>query len=178
MIDDDLQWQRREQGDWRRQHAHQQDDAELPPVRPRPSERFRVQREDREARRERIRVLIEDIRSPAPLAEAIRHAAEVFHFAAQVAVTTSLADPVDDFTVNARGTLNVLEAIRACQDPPPLVYTSTNKVYGALDDVGLVRERTRYTPVAGSRRGQGIDETGSHDFFSHYGCLKGVIDQN
>ena len=54
MIDDDLQWQRREQGDWRRQHAHQQDDAELPPVRPRPSERFRVQREDREARRERI----------------------------------------------------------------------------------------------------------------------------
>ena len=126
---------------------------------------------------ERIRVLIEDIRSPAPLSKAVKQAAEVFHFAAQVAVTTSLTDPVHDFTVNARGTLNVLEAIRTCQNPPGLVYTSTNKVYGALEDVALVRTPTRYSPTVGSRWAEGIDETRPLDFCSPYGCSKGVADQ-
>ena len=62
----------------------------------------------------------------------MRRACRVFHLAAQVAVTTSLSDPILDFEVNARGTLNLLEAVRAAAEPPPLLYTSTNKVYGTL----------------------------------------------
>ena len=76
-----------------------------------------------------------------------RMPAQVFHFAAQVAVTTSLLDPLHDFEVNARGTLNLLDALQALDDPPPLLFTSTNKVYGALGDVLLRREAGRYRPV-------------------------------
>ena len=71
----------------------------------------------------------------------------MFHFAAQVAVTTSLVDPIADFEVNARGTINLLEAIRAQPEPPPLVFTSTNKVYGKLADVGLELDGERYAPT-------------------------------
>ena len=56
----------------------------------------------------------------------------MFHLAAQVAVTSSLVSPLHDFEVNARGTLNLLEALRAQDNPPPIVFTSTNKVYGSL----------------------------------------------
>ena len=74
--------------------------------------------------------------------EAVREAGAVFHLAAQVAVTTSLADPVDDFEINARGTLNLLEALRRRADPPPLLFASTNKVYGKLlDEAELERVR-------------------------------------
>lgn len=124
----------------------------------------------------RIVPIIEDVRSVAPLMGAVGQAMQIFHFAAQVAVTTSLADPVTDFTVNAGGALNLLEAIRACPEPSPLVYTSTNKVYGALEDVSLVRERIRYAPAAASWR-EGVDETRPLEFLSPYGCSKGVADQ-
>jgi CDP-paratose 2-epimerase len=78
--------------------------------------------------------------------------------------------------VNAGGTVNLLEAIRACPEPPSLVYTSTNKVYGALEDVPLVRESLRYVPAAGRWR-TGIDEKRPLQFLSPYGCSKGVADQ-
>jgi CDP-paratose 2-epimerase len=102
---------------------------------------------------------------------------QVFHFAAQVAVTTSLVDPIEDFSVNAQGTLNVLEAVRAQPKPPPVVMTSTNKVYGGLDDVALVREGQRYAPMSPALRAHGICETRPLDFHSPYGCSKGAADQ-
>src|SRR5262249_159307 len=102
---------------------------------------------------------------------------QVFHFAAQVAVTSSLTAPLEDFDVNARGTLNLLEAIRAQPVPPPLVFTSTNKVYGALDDVALRRRNGRYEPVAGAIAERGVDESHPLDFSSPHGCSKGSADQ-
>ena len=73
---------------------------------------------------------------------------EVFHLAAQVAVTTSLLDPIDDFERNALGTLNLLEELRRLDSPPPLVFTSTNKVYGGLEDIALTSDALegRYEP--------------------------------
>jgi CDP-paratose 2-epimerase len=101
----------------------------------------------------------------------------VFHFAAQVAVTTSLVDPVHDFDVNAGGTLNLLEAMRALKSPPPLVFTSTNKVYGGLGDVPLVRRGGRYEPRDADVRRHGVSEERPLDFHSPYGCSKGTADQ-
>jgi CDP-paratose 2-epimerase len=116
------------------------------------------------------------VRDAAAVARAVEGVSAVFHLAAQVAVTTSLVDPVTDFEVNARGTLNVLEAARV-QDPPPFVlFTSTNKVYGALDDVALVDVGARYVPVdAGLRRG--VSEARGLAFHSPYGCSKGAAEQ-
>jgi nucleoside-diphosphate-sugar epimerase len=64
-----------------------------------------------------------------------------------VAVTTSLVDPLDDFTVNAQGTLTLLEALRALDEPPPLLFTSTNKVYGDLADVPMATDGQRWAPA-------------------------------
>ncbi|MBV9493864.1 MAG: NAD-dependent epimerase/dehydratase family protein, partial [Acidobacteria bacterium] len=111
------------------------------------------------------------------LARAVRGAEQVFHFAAQVAVTTSLVDPRTDFDINARGTLNLLEAIRACATPPPLLFTSTNKVYGALDDIPMLRLGKRYMPEHRSVAEHGINEERPLDFHSPYGCSKGTADQ-
>jgi CDP-paratose 2-epimerase len=118
-----------------------------------------------------------DVRDPASVRGAVAQAEQVFHFAAQVAVTDSLADPVEDFEVNARGTLNVLEAIRAQPAPPALVFTSTNKVYGALDDVALLRRNRRYEPASEALARSGIGESRPLDFHSPYGCSKGTADQ-
>ncbi len=101
----------------------------------------------------------------------------MFHFAAQVAVTTSLTDPFLDFDVNARGTLNLLEAIRALDDRPSLLFTSTNKVYGHLDDVSLCQRGLRYVPEAESVARRGISESRPLDFHSPYGCSKGAAEQ-
>ena len=87
----------------------------------------------------KLKVEIADVRDPVAMQAAMRSAAQVFHFAAQVAVTTSLVNPRQDFDVNIGGTLNVLEAIRALNHPPPLVFTSTNKVYGALSNLAWKR---------------------------------------
>jgi CDP-paratose 2-epimerase len=118
-----------------------------------------------------------DVRDAAAVRRVVRAAGQVFHFAAQVAVTTSLADPVHDFEVNARGTLNVLEALRAEADPPPLVFTSTNKVYGGFEDLSLRRGGQRYEPADDTVRSRGIDERRPLDFHSPYGCSKGAADQ-
>jgi CDP-paratose 2-epimerase len=117
-----------------------------------------------------------DVRDPSAVARAVKGASAVFHMAAQVAVTTSLVDPITDFEVNARGTLNVLEAVRR-EDPPPFVlFTSTNKVYGALSDVSLVDVGGRYVPVDPALR-RGISEARPLAFHSPYGCSKGAAEQ-
>src|ERR687890_1662006 len=131
----------------------------------------------RDTHGDQVTVEIADVRDADALRQAVDGAARVFHFAAQVAVTTSLTDPLEDFEVNARGTLNLLEAIRAQPIPPPLVFTSTNKVYGALDDVGLRRRNQRYEPTDPSLRRTGISENRPLDFHSPYGCSKGSADQ-
>ena len=125
----------------------------------------------------RVQVEVADVHNPHALRRAVRHAAHVFHFAAQVAVTTSLANPCHDFEVNARGTLNLLEALRACDDPPPLIFTSTNKVYGSLDDVDLTCDGGAYRPADPALHEGGIDELRALDLHSPYGCSKGAADQ-
>lgn len=121
--------------------------------------------------------LIDDIRDPDMVEDAVRGARAVLHLAAQVAVTTSLEDPVADFDINARGTLNVLEALRWQDDPPPLLFASTNKVYGKLMGAdALHRGHTRWEPREEERR-RGCDEATPLDFYSPYGCSKGVADQ-
>jgi CDP-paratose 2-epimerase len=131
----------------------------------------------REKHRGSLDVEIADVRDERAVRRAVANAREVFHFAAQVAVTTSLGDPVDDFETNARGTLTLLEAIRAQAVPPPLVFTSTNKVYGALDDVALRRRAARYEPVDAAITRRGVSEARPLDFHSPYGCSKGSADQ-
>jgi CDP-paratose 2-epimerase len=118
-----------------------------------------------------------DVRDRARLRRAVGRARHVFHFAAQVAVTTSVGDPVSDFEVNARGTLNVLDAIRESATPPSLLYTSTNKVYGALDDLVCDGSAGAYVPADAAIREVGIDERRPLDFYSPYGCSKGCADQ-
>ena len=118
-----------------------------------------------------------DVRDVDAVKRVVRGAGRVFHFAAQVAVTTSLVDPFLDFEVNARGTLNLLEAVRACDDPPPVLFTSTNKVYGDLEDVGLQKAATRYQPSDATLRRRGISEARCLEFHSPYGCSKGVAEQ-
>jgi len=115
-----------------------------------------------------------DVRDFAAVREAVRGAGVIYHLAAQVAVTTSVTDPRGDFEVNALGTLNVLEAARLAGRQPMVVFTSTNKVYGGLEDVGVVENETRYEfrdyP-------NGIPESRPLDFLSPYGCSKGAADQ-
>jgi CDP-paratose 2-epimerase len=131
----------------------------------------------REMHPTKLVVNIADTRDTAAVNEAVRRATQVFHLAAQVAVTTSLEGPVNDFEVNARGTLNVLEAIRTSAHQPPLFFTSTNKVYGGLDDVRLKEDRLRYVPIADKVARNGVAETRPLDFHSPYGCSKGTADQ-
>jgi len=125
----------------------------------------------------RVEIEVADVRDRAAVTRAVRKARQVFHFAAQVAVTTSLTGPVEDFEVNARGTLNVLEAARAQAEPPPVVFTSTNKVYGNCEDLALVQRGRRYEPVDASVRARGVGEARPLDFHSPYGCSKGAADQ-
>jgi CDP-paratose 2-epimerase len=125
----------------------------------------------------RVQLEFADVRNPYALRRAVRNASHVFHLAAQVAVTTSLANPRHDFDINALGTLNLLEALRAADDPPPLIFTSTNKVYGGLEDIALANEAGIYRPVDPVLRLKGIDETRSLDLHSPYGCSKGAADQ-
>lgn len=98
----------------------------------------------------------------------------VLHAAGQVAVTTSVADPVADFRSNALGTLNVLEAVRRHSAQAVFLLASTNKVYGKLEDLGIRELETRYEYAS---RPNGVDETTPLDFHSPYGCSKGCADQ-
>jgi CDP-paratose 2-epimerase len=125
----------------------------------------------------KIELVRADVRSAGALERALRDVEAVFHFAAQVAVTTSLDDPRDDFQVNLGGTFGLLEAVRRLPRPPRLFFTSTNKVYGALPDVELRRDGERYSPVREEILRHGISEERPLDFHSPYGCSKGGADQ-
>jgi CDP-paratose 2-epimerase len=98
----------------------------------------------------------------------------VYHLAAQVAVTTSVLDPGRDFAVNLSGTLNVLEGVRKYCPDAVVVFSSTNKVYGALENVILREEKLRYRLL---KPKNGIPENWLLDFHSPYGCSKGGADQ-
>jgi CDP-paratose 2-epimerase len=126
---------------------------------------------------DRVTLRVGDVRDRVALSQAVRRASSVYHLAGQVAVTQSVASPLEDFEANARGTLNVLEALRSMDRPPPLVFTSTNKVYGALPDVPLEAHESRYEPADPSLRAGGISEARPLDFHSPYGCSKGAADQ-
>jgi CDP-paratose 2-epimerase len=125
----------------------------------------------------RLEVEIGDVCDGAVVARAIVGARSVFHFAAQVAVTTSLDDPSHDAGVNLLGTLNVLEAVRAASPRTAVVFTSTNKVYGALADVPLEEAGDRYEPVDAVLRASGVSEARHLEFCTPYGCSKGAADQ-
>jgi CDP-paratose 2-epimerase len=118
-----------------------------------------------------------DVRDAAGLAATFRDhrdAAAVIHLAGQVAVTTSVADPRTDFEINALGTFNVLEAVRAHCPEAAVVYASTNKVYGSLHDAKVAEVGGRYQFV---ERTHGVGESEPLDFHSPYGCSKGTADQ-
>jgi CDP-paratose 2-epimerase len=115
-----------------------------------------------------------DVRDAALLATAARDADLIVHLAGQVAVTTSVLKPREDFEINALGTFNVLEAARLNGRQPLVIFASTNKVYGGMDDVEVVEEATRwrYRDLPA-----GCPETQPLDFHSPYGCSKGAGDQ-
>lgn len=118
-----------------------------------------------------------DLRDRHGVREAIRGARQIFHLAAQVAVTTSLQDPLTDFDINLGGALHVLEAARAQPQVPGVIFASTNKVYGGLDDVALQVVDRRYQPVDDDYLHHGVSEQRPLDFHSPYGCSKGGADQ-
>lgn len=118
-----------------------------------------------------------DIRDPKSVAAVFENEAfdTVLHCAAQVAVTLSITDPVYDFEVNTVGTLNLLEALRKGKNPKAFfIYTSTNKVYGGLEELAIKEGETRYHLAD---LPNGIPETQGLDFHSPYGCSKGAADQ-
>jgi CDP-paratose 2-epimerase len=115
-----------------------------------------------------------DIRDQAAMNALIPGHDAVFHLAGQVAVTTSVQNPREDFEINALGTLNILEAARLASAPPAIFFASTNKVYGGMEEVRIVEGPTRY---AYADFPNGIPETQLLDFHSPYGCSKGTGDQ-
>lgn len=117
-----------------------------------------------------------DVRDADGVVAAADGADAIIHLAAQVAVTTSVTDPRHDFLVNTFGTLNVLEAARTSASDPIVVFTSTNKVYGGMDDVRIAERETRYEYVDVPYK-DGVDENRPLDFHSPYGCSKGAADQ-
>jgi CDP-paratose 2-epimerase len=124
-----------------------------------------------------VQIAAGDVRDRILVIDAVRQASAVLHLAAQVAVTSSLDSPLDDFEINARGTLNVLEAVRLHNAGAPVIFASTNKVYGRLfENADIVPTGRRYAPPRADLA-QGVDETAALDFYSPYGCSKGAADQ-
>ncbi len=128
----------------------------------------------RERHGDSFRLIVRSVVDEDACERAVDDAEVVYHLAAQVAVTSSIADPRHDFDVNVRGTFNLLEAIRLSSHQPPMVYASTNKVYGELAHRDTVEEETRYRFADLPR---GVSEHEPLDFHSPYGCSKGAADQ-
>lgn len=127
------------------------------------------------ADRTQLEIIEADVRDAAAVRRAARDASEIYHLAAQVAVTTSVADPRTDFEINAMGTFHVLEGARASGRNPFVLFTSTNKVYGSLEGVPVAVRGTRYkAQIPGF---VGVNEDELLDFHSPYGCSKGAADQ-
>jgi len=123
---------------------------------------------------EAFELIVADVRDANRIAEAGKRADVIVHLAGQVAVTTSVTNPRDDFESNAVGTFNVMEAARLSGRNPIVIYASTNKVYGGMEDAALAEEKTRwrYRDLV-----RGCPETQPLDFHSPYGCSKGAGDQ-
>ena len=121
-----------------------------------------------------FRLVKGDLRDAALLAANAQDADVIVHLAAQVAVTTSVVDPRDDFEVNALGTFNMVEAARLSERKPVILYASTNKVYGGMEEVRVDENESRYHYADYP---YGVPETFPLDFHSPYGCSKGAGDQ-
>ncbi len=121
-----------------------------------------------------LRFVKGDVRDPQAVKSAAADVDAIYHLAGQVAVTSSVQDPRVDFEINALGTLNVLEAARQSPCQPVVMFTSTNKVYGSMEDVALVEKDTSYEY---RDLPDGIPESRPLDFHSPYGCSKGAADQ-
>lgn len=119
-------------------------------------------------------LIVGDVRDAALLTAAARHADVIVHLAGQVAVTTSVSHPREDFEANALGTFNALEAARFSERDPIFIYASTNKVYGGMEDVPVIEKETRWDYL---NLPYGCPETQPLDFHSPYGCSKGTGDQ-
>ncbi|MBV9773295.1 MAG: GDP-mannose 4,6-dehydratase [Gemmatimonadetes bacterium] len=128
----------------------------------------------REKHGDRVRIEKVDVRDAERMRSLVQGARRVFHLAAQVAVTTSLEDPASDLQTNIIGTFNVLEAARSMLNPPPILFTSTNKVYGGMEEVATELAGRAYRYADGRR---GVTEAAPLDFHSPYGCSKGAADQ-
>lgn len=115
-----------------------------------------------------------DVRNIEELNKATKDADIVFHTAAQVAVTTSVLNPYEDFKINALGTVNVLESARKSKKNPVVIFTSTNKVYGETKKAKVITDKSRYKY---KDLKYGISENENLDFYSPYGCSKGCADQ-
>ena len=126
---------------------------------------------------DRIEPVIADVRDSGRVAAAARGVDAVFHFAAQVAVTTSMADPAEDLAINIGGTFNLLEAIRAQRPGAPVIFASTNKVYGDLSDIGMHPSEDGYVPADARLARRGVSERQPLEFHTPYGCSKGAADQ-
>jgi len=98
----------------------------------------------------------------------------VFHLAGQVAMTTSIEDPYKDFEINTLGTINLLEAVRKYSPNTSVFYSSTNKVYGDLEQYDYIEGDKRFIC---KQFPDGFDETVPLNFHSPYGCSKGAADQ-
>lgn len=119
-------------------------------------------------------LVVGDVRNAEALLQPVAAADVIVHLAAQVAVTSSVVDPRNDFEINALGTFNVLEAARQGGHKPFVIYSSTNKVYGEMHEHKLVEQNTRYKYA---KLPNGLPETQQLDFHSPYGCSKGSAEQ-
>jgi CDP-paratose 2-epimerase len=121
-----------------------------------------------------VQLVVGDVIDARPLAAAASESDIIVHLAGQVAVTTSVTHPREDFEANALGTFNALEAARLSGKDPVFIYASTNKVYGEMGEVRLVEDATRWLYADLE---YGCPETQPLDFHSPYGCSKGTGDQ-
>jgi CDP-paratose 2-epimerase len=123
---------------------------------------------------ESFRMIQGDVTDQKAILQAAGGADRIYHLAAQVAVTTSVINPRQDFMSNAMGTFNTLEAARLAGNNPIFIFASTNKVYGGMEDISVEEGDTRYQYVG---LPDGIPESQPLDFHSPYGCSKGAGDQ-
>jgi len=125
----------------------------------------------------RVSACIGDLRDEQAVGDACADATAFFHLAGQVAVTTSMLQPLEDFEINTRGTLNLLDVLRRRNSKAPFIFASTNKVYGDLSDITLVCQDSQYRPEDLSLTRHGISESRDLHFHTPYGCSKGAADQ-
>lgn len=121
-----------------------------------------------------IRFVDADVRDEAAVRSVVADVDAIVHLAGQTAVTRSISDPRSDFLDNCLGTLNVLEAARTSGRDPIVLYASTNKVYGSLDDVPVVEQADHYRFA---HLDEGIDERHPIRLVSPYACSKGAGEQ-